>query len=157
MPFGLLPLVLLTAPLWGNSSSVTVAGWGLSVGQPRADEVRSLPAAVSRKIVVHGAPFESNTATFSPEATALLDEAAQLLMETDGGIVVIPDTATMSDDPYLPTLAHRRAMAVRRYLIDHGVAAGRIAATGSGEPSVELSGASGHAALHDLPVELQLD
>lgn len=153
----LLPLVLLTALLWGNSSNVTAASWCLGVGQARADEVSSLPTAGSRKIVVHGTPFESNTATIAPEATALLDEAVQLLMETDGGIAIVPDTATMDDDPYLLLLTHRRARAVRRYLIDHGIAAARIAVPGSGAPSAELSGASGHATFHDLPVELQLD
>lgn len=126
----------------------------MGLHQAFADEVGTLPAASRQRVVMHRVAFASNTATIAPETVPLLDEAIQTLAGADDRIAVVTDTETVGDDPYLLMLARRRAKAVRRYLVGHGIAAGRVLLT------VSADGSAAAPVTHEVgkpPVELHLD
>lgn len=102
---------------------------------------RSLPCQWLSPIVEGDSAvlFAAGSAALSPEAMAILDRQAEVLRRF---LRLAVETVGFADTVEAPTSAERtrlgkqRAMAAGQYLIDHGVAAERI--TASGRPDARL-------------------
>ncbi len=79
--------------------------------------------------------FDVNAATIKPESNGLLDEIVQVLKAHTEIKKVSIEGHTDGDGPAAKnkTLSEQRAAAVMQYLVDHGIAAGRLASKGHGE------------------------
>lgn len=77
---------------------------------------------IEKEIRLPRVTFEYNSDRLQPEAFATLDEAVETLrMNPDLRIEVAGHTDSSGSDAYNLSLSQRRAEAVRRYLVDHGV------------------------------------
>jgi len=84
--------------------------------------------------VMAGVTFESNKAVLTPQATEILDEAAQTLNRFSLVRVEIQaHTDSVGSEKYNQQLSQQRAASVREYLISKGIAAERMVAKGYGE------------------------
>lgn len=88
------------------------------------------------KRVLEGVNFDNDQARLRPDATATLDQtAANLKQWGDIKVEVGGHSDSRGSDAHNRDLSQRRADAVRNYLIDQGVAAGRLTARGYSESS----------------------
>jgi outer membrane protein OmpA-like peptidoglycan-associated protein len=108
----------------------------------------SLPA---RKIIAHGVVFEPDATTISSEALPVLSEAAELLGR-DGPVMITVGSPTdaQHSDTYRQLLRRRRAKAIRRYMVEDGIALDRIAFSDA-ESAIATADAS-----HSRPMELRV-
>jgi OmpA-OmpF porin, OOP family len=104
-----------------------------------------------KKIVLHGVEFDSNGALL-PAAVAVVDEAAQLLASNDGLLIIVDQHANPENQNFRCTLDRQQAKAVRRYLVEQGVAANRIALQAFGQPGPLAR----HPELDDQPGETRV-
>jgi outer membrane protein OmpA-like peptidoglycan-associated protein len=87
-----------------------------------------------RPFVLHGVNFRFDSAELTPESHKLLDSVAARLRETPALAVEIGGHASSEGHiAYNMDLSLRRASAVRNYLVQQGVAAVNLRATGYGE------------------------
>ena len=78
--------------------------------------------------------FALDSAELSQAATARLREVASVLRGSpDAPVVVAGHTDSTGDPAYNQQLSHKRAKAVRDYLVSQGVAAERIEIAGYGD------------------------
>ena len=79
--------------------------------------------------------FDTNSATIKPESYPDLDRVVTFMKQTAPSAtgVVEGHTDSQGADAANMALSQRRADAVLKYLVDHGVAAGRLTAKGYGE------------------------
>jgi OmpA-OmpF porin, OOP family len=78
--------------------------------------------------------FTLNSSDLKPEAAQQLDQVvAGLKSQPTVTLEVGGHTCNIGTEQYNLALAHRRAEAVRKYLVDHGVEASRLSAEGYGE------------------------
>ncbi|MFN0091122.1 MAG: OmpA family protein [Acidimicrobiales bacterium] len=78
--------------------------------------------------------FASGSAELTPEARAVLDQAVEILRAARSGSVTIEGhTDTDGSEGANLALSQNRAEAVRQYLVDSGIDAGRLNALGKGE------------------------
>lgn len=83
---------------------------------------------------LEGVHFDFDKATLTPAATQILDGAATTLERNPHvRIEIVGHTDSVGSDSYNQGLSERRAESVRSYLLDKGVAPGRITAEGRGE------------------------
>lgn len=88
------------------------------------------------KRLLEGVNFDSDQATLRPDTVATLDRTATNLKEWgDIKVEVAGYTDRKGNAAHNRDLSQRRANAVRAYLIDRGVAAGRLTARGYGGSS----------------------
>jgi OOP family OmpA-OmpF porin len=93
-----------------------------------------LPPPTSHKIVLRGVTFDFNKSDIRPDSRPVLDEAAEVLKEHPNlRISVEGYTDSIGSDAYNEQLSVRRADAVFRYLVNHGVAPERLHVVGYGE------------------------
>jgi len=115
------------------------------------------PPPAKKKIVLRSVHFDFDKATLKADATPILDEAVQVLkQEGSVDIVVEGHTDNVGTDQYNLGLSRRRADTVRRYLVDHGVAAARITAEGLGESKPVASNDSADGRTQNRRVELHV-
>ncbi|MBP1685960.1 MAG: glycine zipper protein, partial [Deltaproteobacteria bacterium] len=87
----------------------------------------------------------------------ILDEAVQVLkQEGSVDIIVEGHTDSVGSDHYNLGLSRRRADTVRRYLVDHGIAASRITADGMGESKPVASNDTADGRAQNRRVELHV-
>lgn len=90
--------------------------------------------------------FDLDSAEVRPEAAPKLDAQAKWLLENPWANVRIEgNTDQRGSHRYNMALGARRAHAVRDYLINHGVAPGRIEAVSFGEEKPVAEGSSNDA------------
>jgi OOP family OmpA-OmpF porin len=77
---------------------------------------------VQEKIVLRGVNFDFDKSEIRPDAAVILEEAASILSGT-------PDAQVRVEGG----LSERRAASVRKYLVEHGIAASRLTSVGYGE------------------------
>ncbi len=78
--------------------------------------------------------FETNKAVIKPDSFELLDRIAVILTQCSSGVVEIAGhTDSDGSDDYNLTLSRDRAEAVRVYMVNKGISAGQMKATGYGE------------------------
>ena len=135
-------LLLQTSPETRGNASVTAPN-------PSAPPA-ALPAT---KIIAHGVDLEPDATTISSEALPVLSEAAELLGK-DGPPVVIsvdPPTDGYHSDTYRQLLRRRLAKAIRRYLVEDGIAPDRVAFPADAGSAIATADAS-----HSRPMELHV-
>ena len=117
------------------------------------------PPVVKKKIVLRNVHFDFNKSTIRPDARPVLDEAVQILKteEPSAAVVVEGHTDSVGSDSYNMKLSHRRANAVRDYLVRGGIAASRIHTEGFGESRPVASNATADGRAQNRRVELHLD
>lgn len=94
----------------------------------------ALPPPVSKRIVLRGVNFDFDKSTIRPDSRPVLDEAAEILKENpDVRISVEGHTDSVGSEEYNEKLSVRRAEAVFRYLVNHGVPPERMEVIGYGE------------------------
>jgi outer membrane protein OmpA-like peptidoglycan-associated protein len=92
------------------------------------------PPPSSKRIVLRGVNFDFDESAVRPDSRPILDEAAEVLREhPDVDIAVEGYTDDIGTEEYNEGLAIRRAQAVFRYLVNHGVAPERMEVIGYGE------------------------
>lgn len=93
-----------------------------------------LPPPSSKRIVLRGVHFDFDKSDIRPDSRPILDEAAEALRENPNiRISVEGYTDSVGSDAYNEKLSVRRAEAVFRYLVNHGVAPERMEVIGYGE------------------------
>ncbi|HEY1723932.1 MAG TPA: OmpA family protein [Steroidobacteraceae bacterium] len=86
-------------------------------------------------------PFEYNSSELQPQATAQLKQLRSALTSDSLGkdrFVVAGHTDAKGNAQYNQQLSVRRAEAVKRYLVENGVAAGRLQAVGYGSQQLAV-------------------
>jgi OOP family OmpA-OmpF porin len=110
--------------------------------------------------VIPGIEFDANEAALIPTNPASLQDAAELLTQYPNLRVEISGhTDNQGGQAANEALSQRRADAVKRWLVDHGVAAERIAAVGRGssEPRASNRTTEGRASNRRLELRVVTD
>ena len=106
---------------------------------PRAAPPRPAPPpseGVRERIVLRGVNFDFDKADIRGDAAVILDEAASILNRSRRASVRVEGhTDSTGPAAYNQGLSERRAAAVKRYLVEHGVSASRLQTVGFGEGS----------------------
>ncbi|NNC64759.1 MAG: OmpA family protein [Gammaproteobacteria bacterium] len=98
---------------------------------------------IQEEIQLPGVNFETNSDVLLPSATNVLDDAAQTLRNNPSIVVeVAGHTDSDGTEAYNQSLSERRAIAVRTYFINAGIAANRLTARGYGEAEPIASNAT---------------
>jgi outer membrane protein OmpA-like peptidoglycan-associated protein len=93
-----------------------------------------LPPPSSKRIVLRGVHFDFNKSDVRPDSRPILNEAAEILKENpDVHISVEGHTDAIGSDGYNQQLSLRRADAVFRYLVNHGIPPERMEVKGYGK------------------------
>jgi len=102
-----------------------------------------VPPPSLRKIIAHGVDLDSDTATIRSAALPVLREAVELL-GSEGAVVILVDWPADEhrSDKYRQFLRRRRAKAIRRYLVEDGIALDRIAFPAAVESTIATADAS---------------
>ena len=88
----------------------------------------------SKRIVLRGVHFDFDKSAIRPDSRPVLDEAVDVLKENPNvRIAVEGNTDNVGSDLYNEKLSVRRAEAVFRYLVNHGIAPERMEVIGYGE------------------------
>ncbi|MFN8626945.1 MAG: TonB-dependent receptor [Candidatus Binatia bacterium] len=129
-----------------------------AVAPPPAPVVQApAPPPAKKKIVLRSVHFDFDKATLKADAKPILDEAVQVLRhEGSVDIVVEGHTDSVGSEHYNLGLSRRRADTVRRYLVDHGIAASRITAEGMGESKPVASNDTADGRAQNRRVELHV-
>jgi len=107
-----------------------IPGW--NSGQAAKSQL-SQEIEQSGRARLYGINFDFNAATIRPESLALLDQVVQLLTDNPGwNITLEGHTDNIGGEAFNAGLSERRAAAVKAYLAEHGVAAGRLSSAGFG-------------------------
>ena len=115
------------------------------------------PPPTKEKIVLRAVHFDFNKANIRPDAQPILDEAARILKQhSDIYVVVAGHTDSVGSDAYNMKLSKSRAEAVKRYLVDHGIAASRITGEGFGKREPVASNATAEGRAQNRRVELHV-
>ncbi len=117
------------------------------------------PPIVKKKIVLRNVHFDFNKAIIRPDAKPVLDEAVQILKteEPSAAVIVEGHTDSVGSEAYNMKLSHRRADAVRSYLVRDGIAANRIQTEGFGKTRPVASNATADGRAQNRRVELHLE
>ena len=92
------------------------------------------PPAGKPLVTLHGPEFDFDKYALKPAGQAKVDEAVRVMKEHEMlRVSVEGHTDAVGTDAYNQKLSVRRAVAVRDYMIDHGIAADRLTAKGFGE------------------------
>ena len=115
------------------------------------------PPELHRKIILRDVHFDFDKYNIRPDAVPVLDEAVQLLKDGgDVGIIAEGHTDSIGTDAYNLKLSERRADAVRKYLVAHGIAADRIQTEGFGESRPVASNETADGRAQNRRVELHM-
>ncbi|MDD3763254.1 MAG: OmpA family protein [Nevskiales bacterium] len=131
------PDVLDECPRTPPGAKVLPSGCALEndCRRPRAGEqVDENGCAVERSFILRGVKFEFDSDRLTAKAREILDEvAATLQAYPEIRVDLEGHTDDIGSDAYNLGLSERRAIAVKDYLVGHGVAAGRMHPVGYGE------------------------
>jgi len=146
-----LTLLVLQTPRIGSADPVNVETGASTPGA-------AVPAPSKRRIVAHAVDFGPTPGAIRPEAEPVLNEALQLLgSDVPVTLIVAPPVEGARTDTYRLMRARRYAKAVRRYLLDHGIAADRIVLRSDSTDGVAAVIAPANRLAHSQPVELHAE
>ncbi|HWB74242.1 MAG TPA: OmpA family protein [Nannocystaceae bacterium] len=97
---------------------------------------------------IEGIFFDTDKATIKPKSRPVLDKAVKVLKDfPDVKVEIVGHTDSTGDRTHNIDLSQRRADAVKKYLVDHGIAADRMETRGAGpdEPLGENTTKAGKA------------
>ncbi len=101
--------------------------------------------------------FDVNSATILPGLYTDLDHVAQILARYPQTIITIEGhTDSSGSDSYNMQLSERRAMSVRNYLVQRGIAASRIRVTGYGKDRPVASNSTAEGRRKNRRVEIRI-
>jgi OOP family OmpA-OmpF porin len=123
---------------------------------PPAEE--PAPAPEAQRIVLRGVQFDLDKANIRPDASVILDEAANQLGQVPSARVSVEGhTDSSGSDAYNQSLSERRAGSVKDYLVNKGVDAGRLTTVGYGEsrPVADNATAEGRALNRRVELKVQ--
>ena len=117
----------------------------------------ALPTTVSAPaLVLHNVNFRPNSAVLPPEASAELDAVAQAMQGAPNSRFEIGGyTSNMGNAARNLALSRRRALAVRTYLIRHGVPAAQLVAVGYGDTNPIASNGTAAGRRQNMRVEIK--
>ena len=117
-----------------------------------------LPPALAKFVgVIPGIEFDAGRSSLRPESTPTLDAAAQLFTQyPELRLRISVHTDNVGHAAENRALSGRRANALRDYLIDRGIVAGRVEARGAGqdEPIANNADEAGRAANRRVEISL---
>jgi outer membrane protein OmpA-like peptidoglycan-associated protein len=115
------------------------------------------PAPKAEKIVLRGVNFDFDKSNIRSDAQPVLEEAVRTLKE-HGTIDIIAEGHTdgIGSDAYNMKLSHRRADAVKKFLVSHGIAADRIRTEGFGKTRPVASNDTDDGRAQNRRVELHV-
>lgn len=122
-----------------------------------ANETEAVQSLPKRKVVAHCFESGSDGSAIAPDTAPVLAEAVSVIgPEATIAVVADPPLASSHGDSYRRFLARWRAKAVRRHLIDHGLAPSRVTVRNG---ATDEAGALVPAAplAHSQPVELHVE
>lgn len=126
-------------------------------GTPAGTPVLANGCEVPKVVKLEGVTFTSGTANFVAGATAKLDLAVQALKDNPTiAVEVAGHTDAQGDAELNRKLSQQRADAVRKYLIDGGVAAGQVSARGYGEDEPAAANDTADGRAQNRRVELRV-
>ncbi len=114
------------------------------------------PPPTKEKIVLRAVHFDFNKSNIRADARPILDEAVRMLKERNINVVVQGHTDSVGSDGYNMKLSHRRADAVKQYMVDHGIASSRISAEGFGKRQPVASNDTAEGRAQNRRVELHV-
>ena len=131
-----LPLEGVAIAGLGGAAAGGIAAGGQTLGLEGA--LKELQAVVTREEIKIDLSadvlFDFDKADLKPAAEAQLQNLLTVVnSRPNAGVAIEGHTDVRGDAPYNQALSQRRAESVRTWLTGHGVAAGRITATGAGE------------------------
>ena len=88
---------------------------------------------MAEKIVFRNVVFDFDSAAIRDDMTPILDEAAAIIKDAGGSVLVEGYTDNLGPEAYNQALSERRASSAKAYLADKGVAADKVATKGLGE------------------------
>jgi OmpA-OmpF porin, OOP family len=106
------------------------------------------PAPEPEVIVIEGVHFDFDKDTLKPSAVDILDRAVAVMQKyPEMRFSVSGHTDSVGSDAYNDNLSLRRANAVRDYMVQHGIASGRMDVSSHGErnPVADNSTSEGRA------------
>ena len=120
-----------------------------------APEPAPAPEPKPEKIVIEGVNFDFDKDTLKPRATDILDHAVSVIQQhPDMQFSISGYTDSTGSDQYNEDLARRRANAVRDYLVQHGVASGRLDVSSYGERNPVADNATKEGRARNRRVEI---
>ncbi|MDZ4857647.1 MAG: OmpA family protein [Candidatus Hydrogenedentes bacterium] len=129
--------------LWGNRGLV-YACWvkpGDVIPPPPPDTPD--PKAIRKTVIFNNVLFDFDKAVLKPEGKAVVDQVIAEMKAHGGDTVLIEGhTCDLGSDAYNMGLGQRRADAVKSYMLENGIDAGRITTQSFGEsdPAVANDG-----------------
>jgi OOP family OmpA-OmpF porin len=128
-PAGALLCALIGHALFDREATPTPARAPMPSPTPEA-----LPPPSSKRIVLRGVHFDFNKSDIRSDSRPVLDEATETLKENQSvRISVEGHTDAVGSVEYNQKLSVRRAEAVFRYLVNHGIAPERMEVVGYGK------------------------
>ncbi len=132
----------------------TVAGIASNKGCP---EVKQEDTKVLEE-ALHGVKFESSKDIIKSSSFAILDNVVRILKaHPEYKLNIDGHTDSQGDDKFNMDLSVKRAEAVKKYLVDHGIADSRLTAEGHGEtvPVATNDTAAGRAENRRVELKIQ--
>jgi len=113
------------------------------------------PAPKPEKIVLEGVNFDFDKDTLKPSAIDILDHAVTVIQQyPEMTFNISGHTDSTGSDQYNDDLSLRRAKAVRDYLLQHGVASGRLDVSSYGEKNPVADNATKEGRARNRRVEI---
>ncbi len=123
---------------------------------PKPAPVPSEPDACTGVVRLEGVNFGNDKSDIGSQSAAVLDETVTVLQRCpERRVRLNAYTDSSGSDAYNQALSQRRADSVRAYLVEHGVAAGRIEARGLGESNPVASNETPEGRAENRRVEIQ--
>ncbi len=117
-----------------NNCSVSVKGADLLASQEAVDKfVADVFYGGGEALVLHGVNFAFDSYALDAKAQGILDEAAAVLKDKGGNVVLEGWTDSIGSDAYNKRLSQNRANSVKSYLVKQGVPASTLATQGRGK------------------------
>jgi len=124
---------------------------------PPTPTPQPLPPPSGKRIVLRGVHFDFNKSDIRPDSRPILDEAGEILKENpDVRISVEGHTDAIGSDGYNKQLSLRRAEAVFRYLVNHGIPPERMEVIGYGKRRPVASNDTDSGRAQNRRVELRV-
>ncbi|KQR95672.1 hypothetical protein ASG01_02855 [Chryseobacterium sp. Leaf180] len=116
---------------------VTVPGPVENGGCPMTNTTMPTNTVTETETKLDGIEFDFNSDRILPNNTPILNSAINYINSSDGTYTVIGATDTVGSDEYNQKLSERRAGSVKSYLLQNGVASGKINAIGRGKKDLK--------------------